>query len=276
MTAYADLNEFVNRATGGNSGLPEPLWMHKEPRVLGASAQAAVAGKYTSLWQYEGTPSHGAVPTTVAVPTNSTQGAWGQANPGGGRQKWNTAVGVTSTGVGTYYLYDRLLHIGGLDGTVLTAQTVGGALTRYTGGAGNVIWAEIYTAVGTTVTTITASYTNQAGTSGHTTQAVSFGGTGLREPQRIIPLSLAAGDSGVQAVASVTLAASTTTAGNFGITIAHPLCAVTVNAVGAGSIRSFVDGPLSEIVSNACLAWVFLSNSATAPSLDAWMFNTER
>ena len=62
---------------------------------------------------------------------------------------------------GILVLYDRLLHIGGLNATTTAAQTVGGSLSRYTGGAGNQIWVEIYTQIGTTATTITANYTNQ-------------------------------------------------------------------------------------------------------------------
>lgn len=275
MSAFADLNELVNRATGGNSGTPELLFMHKEWRVAGAGAVATVAGKPTSLWQYEGNPSHGAVPTTVAVPDNTTAGAWKQSSPGGGRQKWNPSVFGVASQAGTLFLYDRLLHIGGLDATVATAQTVGGALTRNTGGVGNQIFAEIYTQIGATGTTIVPNYTNQAGAA-KTGQVVPFGNTNIREVGRLVPLSLAAGDNGVQGVTSVTLAATTGTAGNFGITVARPLCAISIATVSAGSVKSFVDGPLNEIVAGACLAWYWLPTTIVGPTIDMWMFNLER
>lgn len=275
MAAYLDLNEFVNRCSGGNSGLPEIMFMHKEARVAGAAAQTPVAGKWTSYWLYEGQPSHGATPTTVAAPTRATQGAWGQANPGGGRQKWMSALVAACGSQGTLMLYDRLLHIGGLDGTVTTAQTVGGALTRFTGGSGNIMWAEIYTAIGGTTSGITASYTNQSGAF-KTSTAVQIGNTNFKEAQRILPLSLAAGDSGVQGVTSVTLSLSTGTAGNFGITVAHPLAYIGCAQSGLAGVRSFLEGGMVEIPTDACLAWAFLPVSTTGNPLDAFMFSTER
>jgi hypothetical protein len=275
MTAFASLDEVVNRASGGNSGLPELLFMHKEWRSAGAVATLPVVGRYHSNWLLDGSPSGGSTPGAAAVPTNATAGGMMQANPGGGRQKWNLSSFGLSSAAGTLILYDRLLHCGGFDGTVTTAQTVGGALTRYTGGIGNVLWAEVYTQIGASSTTVTASYTNQNGTAAQVTQAVAIGNTGLREQLRIIPLSLAAGDNGVQACASATLAATTGTAGSWGITIAHPLLAITTGS-GLGAIRSFVDGPMNEILTNACLAWVWVANTVSALPFDVWAFNVER
>lgn len=266
MTALTDLSDVVNLMTGGNSGAPENLFYYKDARVAGAVAATPVGLRWTSLWQYEGIPSHGAAPTTVAVPDNTTAGGLKQTNPAGVKQKW--LMGVTASGAqsGTLVLYDRLLHIGNLSGTVTTAQTVGGSLTRYTGGAGNQIWAEIYTQIGATGTTLTASYTNQAGTSGQTTTAVNWGNTGFREAQRMIPLQLASGDTGVQAVASVTAVASTLTAGAFGVTVVHPLAIIPIINGGAGAMRDFITGlpgPI-EILPNACLAWAYWPSTTTA------------
>ena len=164
-------------------------------------------------------------------------------------------------------LYDRLLHISGLSGTSTSAQTVGGTLTRNTTGEGNQIWVEIYGQIGATATTITASYTNTAGTSGRTTQAVAIGGTNNREVTRVIPLTLQAGDTGVQAVASVTLAATTGTAGDFGITIARPLAFANNENAGSQFIRDFIAGmPDSDVIpADACLALAILSASTSAP-----------
>ena len=125
MSAVADLNTLVNRFSNGNSGTPEALQWHKESRVQGATAATPIAGQAISLWEYEGTPSHGAVPpTTVAYPDNTTQGGWKHTLPGGGRQKWMSALGGFGTAPGLLVLYDRLAHISGLSGTVTTAQTV--------------------------------------------------------------------------------------------------------------------------------------------------------
>lgn len=270
MTAFADISEVINRMTGGNSGTPENLFLWVDNRIDAAAASATVAGKWSSLWRYNKTRGgSGAVPGAAAVPDNITRGGLLHTDPSGGREKWLLGNGIVGAVAGGMLLYDRLLQNGGLSGTVTTAQTVGGTLTRNTGGEGNQIWAEIYTIIGTTATTITASYTNQAGTSGRTTKAVSIGGTGNREAERMLPLPLQDGDTGVQAVASVTLAASTLTAGSFGITIAKPIGLGIIPAAGSGYWRDYVAGlpGLPEIDTDACLALAFMANSTTAPQL---------
>jgi hypothetical protein len=278
MSAIADLHELVNRLSGGNSGNPELLMMHKESRVAGAAAAAPIVGFATSLWEYEGTPSHGAVPpTTVAYPDNTTQGSWKQTNPSGGRQKWASSIGGTVTSPGTLVVFDRLAHISGLSGTTITAQNVlATAITRNTNGVGNFIFGEIYTQVGGTATTITANYTNQAGVAGQTSQAVVFGNTGRREAQRFFEISLAAGDTGVQAVNTVTVLASTLVAGNFGIGIGHKVASLMVGTNSMADIRSFLDGPLTEILTGACLSWYWLPAVATAMVCDMWSTTLER
>ena len=273
MAALTDLSDVINRVTGGNNGTPEHIFWYRDARVGAAAAAATVAGRLTSLWQYDGQPSDGAVPpTTAAAPDDTTTGGLMQTDPGGGRQKWLLGGSASSLSAGTLFLYDRLLHISGLSGTVTTAQTVGGTLTRYTTGTaseGNQIFAEIYTQIGATGTTITASYTNQAGTSGKTTQATNFGATGFREAQRMIQLPLAAGDTGVQAVATTTVLATTGTAGNFGINIMRPLLTIPLAVVGTGSIRDLIAGlpSITEILTDACLFWGWLANGTTSPQV---------
>lgn len=271
MAALTDLSDVINRITGGNSGTPENLFFYKDARVDAAAATAPVAGRMTSLWQYEGTPAGGAAPTTVAIPDNTTDGGLKQTDPGGGRQKWllgGTSVALVS---GTVILYDRLLHIGNLSGTVTTAQTVGGTLTRYTGteSVGNQIWIEIYSLIGTTATTVTAQYTDQDGNTTITSTATAIGGTGLREAQRIIPIPLATGDTGVRGCDNVDLLATTGTAGNFGVSIVRPLGFFTMGVAGIGTIRDMITGlpTVPEIKTDACLALAWMSNSTTIPQI---------
>lgn len=269
MTALTDLSDLINRASGGNSGTPENLWFFKAARDGGAAATAPIAGRPASLWRYDGSPSAGATPTTVAIPDNTTAGGLKQVDPGGGRQKWLVQFAAAGLVSGTLILYDRLLHIGGLSGTTTTAQTVGGTLTRYTDGAGNMAWIEIYTIIGTTATTVTMDYTDQDGNSGQTSTAVAIGGTAFREVSRVIMLPLASGDTGVQAVASVDLLATTGTAGNFGVTIGHPLAYANIGSAGTVGWRDFVSGlpGMPEINTDACLALLWMPASTTAPEV---------
>ena len=271
MAAITDLSDLINRATGGNSGTPQNLFFHKVARVVGAAATAPIAGRPASLWTYDGQPSAGVAPTTVAIPDNTTSGALKQASPGGGRTQWLIQGWATGLVGGTLILYDRLLHIGGLSGTVVspTTQAVGGTLTRNTGGVGNMMWAEIYTIIGTTGTTITASYTNTTPTAGRTSAAVAIGATGFREVTRVIFMPLQAGDTGISAVASITLAATTGTAGNFGVTVGKPLAYVGIGTAGAAGWRDYATGlpGIPEIASGACLAYLWIPQTTTVPEV---------
>lgn len=271
MAAISSIDSLVNLLTGGGAAAPQPIWVMKSPRVSSSAAVAPVAGQWTSLWQYAGVPGVGGTnPSTVATCTKATSGAVPFTNPTGGRQLWMQSFGVTLNTQGGVLLYDRLLQIGGLSGTTTTAQNVqsgsGVSLSRYTSGQGNQIGVEIFTQVGATATTITASYTNQDGTASRTTVAVAFGGTGSREAQRIIWLPLADGDTGVRSVETVTVLATTGTAGNFGVFIAHPLVQTGLGSDGAALIDLLTGIPESvEVVTDAALALAFMSPGTTIP-----------
>jgi hypothetical protein len=167
-------------------------------------------------------------------------------------------------------VYDRLLHVSGLSAGSTSDQTVQGttptpALTRNTGGVGNIAFYEIYSQIGTTGTTLTMTYTNSAGTTGRTT-TINIGATNFREATRMIPIPLAAGDKGIQAIDKVKLTAVTGAAGDFGITIARPIAYIPIGAAAAPGFRDFTTGlpGLPKIDTNSCLAFAFLQNVATA------------
>ena len=272
MAAITDLSDLINRQSGGNSGTPNNLFFHKVARVAGVAATAPVIGRGCSLWTYDGMPAGGAVPTAAAIPDRSTQGALPFLVATGGRDTHLIGASVTPLTAGVYLLYDRLMHIGGLSGTSTADQTVQGstpspAITRNTGGAGNVAWYEIYTIIGVTSTTLTMSYTDQAGNAA--TSTINIGATGFREVTRAQRIPLAAGDTGIRAIEKVALTATTGTAGNFGITIAQPLAWLPVGAAGTAGWRDYTTGlpGIPVIDPNACLALMFIPAAATAPEL---------
>lgn len=274
MAALTDLSDLIHRQSGGSNGSPNNLFFHKVPRVAGAAATAPIIGRGCSLWTYEGTPSGGAAPGAVSIPTRATAGALPFVAPGGGRDLHLTGASVTPTVAGVYLLYDRLMHISGLSSTLNTAQTVQGthpgtpAITRNTGGAGNIAWYEIYALIGTTSTTLTMNYTDQGGNSSSST--VNIGATNFREVSRAQRIPLAAGDTGVQSIQSVQLTATTGTVGDFGITLAQPLAWIPVGAAGTAGWRDYTTGlpGIPTIDPDACLALMFFPAAATAP--EAW------
>jgi hypothetical protein len=282
MAAITDLSDLINLQTGGNNGNPENIFYHKVPRVSGVAATNPISGRGCSFWTYEGMPTGGAVPTTGAIPDRGTTGAIPFTPATGGRDKHLINTSITPFISGVYLLYDRLFHIGGLSGTSTAAQTVQGspaspALTRNTGGAGNIAFYEIYTIIGTTSTTLTMTYTNQAGT-GSRTSTINIGATSFREVTRMQRIPLAAGDSGIQSIQTVQLNSSTGTAGNFGITIAQPLAWIPVNVAGTMGWRDYTTGlpGIPVIDPDACLALMFIPTAGTAPELTGLLATVEK
>jgi hypothetical protein len=229
-----------------------------------------VSARIGSSWL--STPNAGATPTTAAALTAASTGALLVTPPFSTFTNSTYLVGaefaIPTTQLSmAFVLCDRLSHQGGLSGTVTTAQTTNlptAALTRYTTGAGVMIALEIYTIIGTTATTVTASYTNQAGTAGRTTKAVTFGGTANREVGRVFVLPLQDGDTGARSVESVTVLANTTSAGAFGVTLFKPLATFPNLSAINPSWDGVISGgdKLPRVQSNACL-WLIGSGSVT-------------
>lgn len=282
MAALTDLSDLINRLTGGNNGTPESVFFHKVPRVAGAAATAPIAGRMSSLWTYDGFPSGGTAPGAAAIPTRITTGAIPFTAPGGTREKFLISTMICPLVAGVFILYDRLFHISSLNGTLTTDQTIQGttptpALTRNTGGSGNFVFYEIYTLIGTGTSTLTMTYTNQEGTTGKTA-TINIGATNFREVTRAQRIPLATGDSGVRAVEKIALSASTTTAGDFGITIAQPLAFIPVGGAGIPGWRDYTTGlpGIPAIAPNACLSLLFIPSAATAPELYGGMTFVEK
>jgi hypothetical protein len=273
MAAITDLSDLINRQSGGNSGNPNNLFFHKVPRVAGVAATTLTIGRGCSLWTYDGMPAGGAVPTVAAIPDRTTTGAIPFTAATGGRDLHLIGTSITPLTAGVFLLYDRLFHIGGLSGTSTADQTVQGspaspALTRNTGGAGNIAWYEIYTIIGTISTTLTMTYTNQTGTSGQTS-TIGIGAASFREVTRAQRIPLAAGDIGIRAIEKVKLTGTTGTLGNFGITIAQPLAWIPVGAAGTAGWRDYTTGlpGIPVINPDACLALMFIPAAASPPEV---------
>lgn len=222
-------------------------------------------GKMHSLWPV--TPDAGVVPSVATAPTNTTAGSLGQRNATGIQRIAHVTGSLGSSGY--MMLCDRLSHQGGLSGIVTTEQTTNlptAPLTRYTSGNGVMMALEMYVAVGTTATTVTVSYTNSNGVAGRISEPMVFGGTGFREINRLLIVPLQEGDTGVRSVESVTVPATTGTAGNFGVTLFKPLMAMPT--LNVGSQPMFFDsiltlcGNMPAIENGACLQWMVAPNAS--------------
>lgn len=232
------------------------------------NTDVGIAGRPTSLWLTASFFGASPVAPTSAVALSSTSdGAIGQQDAGGSNNLRLVMAQLQGNQVGTWIIADRLCHQGGLSGTVTTAQTTNlptAALTRYTNGVGVIGGYEIYTTIGVTPTTVTCSYT-AAPSGAHTSLASIIGGTSFAEAGRILPINLAASDTGLTAVADVTVLASTGTAGNFGVTLFKPLMIFPVLPSWVCEYDPLVGlgGNIPIIQPGACLFWM---NQGTTPT----------
>ena len=260
MAAFTDLDDLAVVMTGGGAAAPENVWAYKSMYLQGNTVPLSTStGTWKSWWNHTGNPGYGTLPGTVAAPTSSTNGAIPFTNASGGRTKYVVQaipLGPSNSAFNTM-LYDRLLHLGNLTMASASSQTVGGTLTRNTGGLGNEVWIEVETGTaGTKDCTIT--YTNQAGT-GSKTSTMEIG-NGATSPGTLYRMPLAAGDTGVRSVESVQLA-STSGSGTFGVVIANPLLMFGPEG------KSMIEPPWPVVEDNACLA---LASRFTSGSPIVW------
>jgi hypothetical protein len=265
--AIADRDAYITRRNGARQ---RTMFVRNLPSTPGAN-------RLHSLWLASGLPSAGVAPTAASAPDRTTTGAIGQLDSTSTQRVLRLVMSWSANSSNAFILADRLSHQGGLDGTVTSAQTTNlptAALTRRTTGLGVEAWLEVYTALGgTTETTATVSYTNDAGVGGQTSGTTRFGGpSGINSREHLCFLPLASGDRGVRAVASVTLAASTGGAGNFGVTLAYPVASFpaivrSLNVQNQAFLAAY-DGPVDlGVNSDACLAFAVMATAAGANDL---------
>ncbi len=241
-----------------------------------ASIANAVAGQMYSLWRATGQPGQGAIPTTSAVCNNTFVGAMNftqQTSPATSYGAYANAYCANSAV--TIEIHDRLAHMGGLNATLTTAQTVDLDLNALT--ANNVVarrgdsnysdvqwWLEWYADTGATASNATINVTYNDGSSGNLT-LVAVGGT-LRAG-RLISLNglIPAADSGkfIRDVNTVTLSASTATAGNFGVTATRPRITMPLNIANKTEIFDWAALGLPEIINESCLFPIQLCSTTT-------------
>jgi hypothetical protein len=242
-----------------------------------ASISNAAAGQYHSLFRATGQPGQGAIPTTAAICTNALTGAMKfaqQTSPATTYGGWANAM--CSNSAVTIEIHDRLMHMGGLSGTVLTAQTVNldvhanigtSDLAARIGDANysDIQWfAEWYTDTGASVVNLTVNVTYDDGTTGDLT-AVSL--AARRRASLMLPLNVLvpAAKAGfyIRDINSAILSATTGTAGNFGFTATRPRLTMPLPLANKMEIFDWAALGFPEIVNSACLFPVQIASTTT-------------
>ena len=241
-----------------------------------ANIANALAGAYFSLWRATGQPGQGAIPTAAATCNNALTGAMNftqQTSPATSYGAWSNAV--CSNNAVTIEVHDRLMHMGGLVGNVTAAQTVNLNLNGVT--ADNMVerkgdanfsdvqwWAEWYTDTGATASNATVAVTYNDGTTGSLT---TFAAGGTVRAGRMIPLNnlipAAAAGKFISSINTVTLSASTGTAGSFGFTATRPRMTMPLLLANKMEAFDWAQLGLPEIFNSSCLSLIELCSTTS-------------
>ena len=241
-----------------------------------ASIANAAAGQFHSLWRATGQPGQGAIPTAAAVCNSALVGGFNFSQQSAPNTSYVGYLEVAcQNNAVTLEVHDRLMHMGGLNGTLTTAQAVNLDLNGVTAdnmanriGDANYSdvqwWLEWYTDTGATVVNATVAVTYSDGTTGNLT-AVSLAAT--RRASFMQPLNglIPAAQSGkfIRGIVSVTLSATTGAAGNFGVTATRPRVSLASPLANIKWSADWAALPVSEVPNGSCLFLVQIAGTTS-------------
>ncbi len=239
-----------------------------------ASITSQAAGSYVSLWRATGQPGQGAIPAAAAVCTNALVGAMNFTQQNAPATSYGAYMEVaTGNAAMTVEIHDRIAHMGGLSGTVTTAQTVGIDLSSLLA-TSNVAarigdanysdvqwWLEWYTATGSTAVVATVVAVYDDGTTANIT--VSLAATRPASFMQSLNGLIPAAQAGkyIRGITSVALSATTGTVGNFGITATRPRMTLGSPIANMKTIADWAQLGLPEIKNSACLFPIVLTST---------------
>lgn len=229
-----------------------------------------------SWWRTTGNPAAAALPATPATCNNTTPGGLNYNNSSTGLTTYIGRASLALAAIGSLEIHDRLAHMGGLSGAVTTAQTAGLDLSLLLG-TDNIAaritkadysavqwWLEWYVATGATTVNFTVGYTDQNGNSGKTV-IISVPGSAVAA-SRLVAIQPLNGDF-IRSIDSVTLAATTGAAGNFGVTATVQRTEIST-AANILTIADWAYLGLPTIFDSSCLFFVSDNASATPGALN--------
>ena len=242
-----------------------------------ASIASQTANSYCSLWRATGQPGQGAIPTVVATCNNTTVGTIGFKQQTSPITSYGAYLEIaTGNAAMTMELHDRLANMGGLNGTLTTAQSVNLDLSTLLStdninvrkGDANYSdvqwWLEWYTATGATAVTATIAVTYNDGTTGNLV-AISLAGN--RPAAHMIPLNslIPSAQSGkyIRGIISVSLSASTGIAGNFGVTATRPRMTIFAPIANNKFIADWAQLGLPEIYNSSAIFPIVLTSTTS-------------
>lgn len=241
-----------------------------------ASIASQAAGTFVSLWRATGQPGQGAIPAAAAACNNALTGAFQFTQQTAPATSYGAYLeAATGNAMMTLEIHDRLAHMGGLNGTLTTAQTVGIDFSALSSdnlaeriGDNNYSdiqwWLEWYTATGSTAVTATVNVTYNDGTTGSLSASLAA----TRPASFMLPLNgyIPAAGAGkyIRAITSVTLSATTGTAGSFGVTATRPRMTIGCPIANFKFIADWAQLGLPKIYNGSCLFPIVLTSTTSS------------
>ena len=242
-----------------------------------ASIASQTANSYCSLWRATGQPGQGAIPTVVATCNNTTVGTIGFNQQTSPITSYGAYLEIaTGNAAMTMELHDRLANMGGLNGTLTTAQSVNLDLSTLLStnninvrkGDDNYSdvqwWLEWYTATGATAVTATIAVTYNDGTTGNLS-ALSLASSRPASHMISINSLIPSAQSGkfIRGIVSVTLSATSGTAGNFGVTATRPRMTLSAPIANHKFIADWAQLGLPEIYNSSAIFPIVLTSTTS-------------
>jgi hypothetical protein len=259
-------------------------WRTDWNKITGASAY--IAGRWYDFSTLNGHPVANAF-TGSALAFQDTNGASAFGMYNGGDQSPDTkhvlnAMAVTGIATGVpsvLMLVDMQGYWPGISMNSNSLQSLTGTPTlRYAGGGGLRLFMVTTVAAGATGFNLSYSYTDQDGNTGNVNPVtvamtasgatsivghLGHSGTAANNYGPFLPL--AAGDHGVQNVASVQFSAASG-AGTAALVLARPLITLPLVTLGVATERDLLNQipSLPQVKDDACLTWLLFTGAATA------------
>ena len=242
-----------------------------------ASIASQTANSFCSLWRATGQPGQGAIPTVVATCNNTTVGTIGFNQQTSPITSYGAYLEIaTGNAAMTMELHDRLASMGGLNGTLTTAQSVNLDLSTLLStvninvrkGDANYSdvqwWLEWYTATGGTAVTATIAVTYNDGTTGNLS-ALSLASSRPASHMISINSLIPSAQSGkfIRGIVSVTLSATSGTAGNFGVTVTRPRMTLSAPIANHKFIADWAQLGLPEIYNSSAIFPIVLTSTTS-------------
>lgn len=237
------------------------------------------AGRFCALWRATGIPAQGGIPAAAALCTNATLGTVQFAQQTAPATSYIGKIDfIGGNNAQTVEVHDRLAHMGGLVLNVTTAQTVTGMDLLTLAPSADRIgdptygdvqwWLEVYADGGATASNATINVTFDDGSTGNL-NTLAVGGT-IRIGNRFSLDALrttAQQARNIRGVNSVTLSASTGTAGNFGFTATRPRMSSPMYVANMVKENNWSDTGLPEVPNGACLEFMILPSTTSSGTL---------